>query len=55
MKKNENILTEIVKKRKLDIERKKLLFSQNNLISMGEDIKIINSLEKKIISNKNIS
>ncbi len=55
MKKNENILTEIVKKRKLDIERKKLLFSQNNLISMGEDIKIINSLEKKIVSNKNIS
>ena len=55
MKKTGNILREIVKKRLIDIEQKKTYINKEELISKSNEIRNINSLEKKITTNKNIS
>ena len=55
MKKTENILSEIVKKRLIDIEQKKTFINKDELIYKCNQIININSLEKKINTNKNMS
>ncbi|MQG09324.1 MAG: indole-3-glycerol phosphate synthase TrpC [SAR202 cluster bacterium] len=55
LKKTENILSEIVKKRLIDIEQKKTFINKDELIYKCNQITNINSLEKKINTNKNMS